>query len=483
MTTGSMMKGFSLGRRLRLPLAALSAVTVLGGCATFSADGGFGTVERAVKARTGQQAAWAKTDEQRRDLAARTGELLAKPLTVDAAVQVALLNNRGLQASYYELGISEADLVQASRLPNPGFAMLRARRGEEYKIEQALTFNIFSLLTVPLARQIELRRFEQTQFATANEALRLAADTRKAYFAALAAEQTAQYMEQVKATAEAGAELAERMARAGNFSKLTQAREQAFYADATAQLARARRAAVSARERLTRLMGLWGSQLAFRLPERLPELPRAADERGDLESLAMQQRLDLQAVRTQLEGLGRNLGLTRTTRFINALEFGPARVLEGERHEPYKNGYEIAFELPIFDFGTARVAKAEAIYMQAVERATEAAINARSEVRDAYQSYRTNYDLAKHYRDEIVPLRKRISDENLLRYNGMLIGVFELLADARSQINSVNSYIEALRDFWVAQSELEMALIGRPGASVAVPAVAMPASGAEGGGH
>lgn len=464
--------------RLRLPLA-LAAAVVLGGCATFSQDGGFGAVEQAVQQRTGKAVAWTRTADQRDSAAARVGELLAQPLSADAAVQVALLNNRGLQAAFYELGLSEADLVQASRLPNPRFSLLRTRRGEEYKIEQVLGFNVFSLLTLPLAREIELRRFEQTKAAVSGEAVRLAFEARKAYYAAVAAEETVRYMDQVRLAAEAGAQLAQRMARVGNFSKLDQAREQAFYADATAQLARARQRATGAREQLARLLGLDATQIAFRLPERLPDLPQAPEERPDLEALAMQSRLDLQAIRAQLQGVERSLGLTRTTRFINALDFGPARTLEGQRSDSYKNGYEVAFEIPIFDFGTARVARAEAIYMQAVERAAEAAINARSEVREAYSTYRTGYDLARHYRDEIVPLRKRISEENTLRYNGMLIGVFELLADARAQVNSVNSYIETLRDFWVAQSDLEMSLVGRPTglASIGAPSTAQAGSG------
>ena len=98
--------------------------------------------------------------------------------------------------------------------------------------------------------------------------------------------------------------------------------------------------------------------------------------------------------------------------------------------------------------------------MQAVNRLAETAINARSEVRAGYSAYLIHYELAKHYRDEVVPLRKRISDENLLRYNGMLISVFELLADAREQILGVNGYIEALKDFWVADTDMQTALGG-----------------------
>ena len=462
-----------------------ATMLLVSGCATFSQDGGFGAVQQTVRQRIDKDVVVAHTDAERNTIAQRVSELLAQPLTVDSAVQVALLSNRGLQASLRELGIAEADLVQASRLPNPRFAMLRARRGDEYKIEQALTFNIFSLVTMPLARQIETRRFEQAKLEAAVEALRLAAETRRAYFTAVAADEAVRYAAQVREAAEAGSELARRMAQAGNFSKLAQAREQVFYADAVALQARAKQHAVSSREQLTRLLGVWGEQAAFRLPQRLPDLPKAADERADIEQLAMQQRLDLQAIRLQIEGFGRSLGLTRTTRFINALEFGPARVLEGHRDEPYKRGYEIAFEIPFFDFGGARVAKAEALYMQAVDRAAEAAINARSEVRESYQSYRTAYDLARHYRDEIVPLRKRISEENALRYSGMLISVFELLSDARAQIASVTSAIDAQRDFWIAQSDLEMSLIGRPGGlgAAAAAAAAMPQEAGQAGGE
>jgi outer membrane protein TolC len=177
--------------------------------------------------------------------------------------------------------------------------------------------------------------------------------------------------------------------------------------------------------------------------------------------MAMAQRLDVQAARLQTEALAKNLGLTKATRFINVLEFGPARVLEGTADSGYKKGYEVSLQLPLFDWGTAKVAKAEALYMQSVNVVAQMAINARSEVREAYQGYHSSYDIARHYRNEIVPIKKRISEENQLRYNGMLIGVFELLADARIQITSVNSAIEALRDFWIAQADLEMALIGK----------------------
>lgn len=443
--------------RLMLPLALVS---VLSGCATFSRDGGFDQVASTVKASTGKEIRWVKSEEERHALDERIAQLLQQPISVDDAVQIALLNNRGLQASYAELGISEADLVQAGRLPNPRFSMLRASRDGEYKIEQALTFNIFSLVTMPKATAIERRRFEQTQRQVSLEVLRLANETRKAYFTALAAAQSERYMQQVMRAAETSATLAQRMKQAGNWSTLDEAREQGFYADATLGATRARQALLQATEQLTRLMGLDHSHYA--LPERMPDLPADVTAAGDIEQTAMQQRMDVQMMKLQTEALAGQLGLTRTTRFINVLELGPARVLEGRRSDPYKNGVEISLEIPLFDWGGARVARAESTYMQAVNQLAQLAVEARSQVRESYGRYRASYDIARHYRDSVVPIRQKIAEENQLRYNGMLVSVFDLLADARAQIASVNSYIEALRDFWLAQSDMEMALIGKP---------------------
>jgi outer membrane protein TolC len=441
--------------------AVVLVAALLAGCATFSADGGFGVVEQAAQQRLGKDLQLSRSAADQTAIEGRVARLLLRPLSVDDAVQLALLNNRGLQASLQELGIGEAELVQAGRLPNPGFSFSRLTRGGEIELERGLHFDLARLLLLPQMQQLEGRRFAQTQGSVTTAVLALAADTRKAYVNALAADETVRYRRQVMQVADASAELARRMAQVGNFNKLQQAREQSFYADAALNLALAMQAQRSARERLTRLLGVWGEQTAFRLPERLPDLPPAPAEQPDIERSAMAQRLDVQGAAQAVEQTALNLGLTRTTRFINVLELGA--VNNSSNTEATQRGWELRFELPLFDWGDARIARAEAVYMQALHRAAGAAINARSEVREAYGNYRSAYDIARHHRDEIVPLRKQIADENLLRYNGMLIGVFELLADARIQIASVAASIEALRDFWIAQADLEMALIGKPG--------------------
>ncbi len=462
------MRTTSNGKFFHRPskLAALiSLPLILGGCASFSTDGGFSTVEQVAKERLGKEVTWQRSDNATDTAAQRVKELLASPLTVDDAVQIALLNNRGLQASFYELGISESDFVQAGRLPNPGFSFSRTRQGSEIEIDRSLTFNIAHLLTMPLTRQMEQRRFEQTKREVTMQMLSLAAETRKAYYMAVAADQTMLYMQQVKKAADAGAELAGRLTQAGNYNKLQQAREQGFFAEAALNLARAEQSQTRSKEKLTRLMGLWGPQTAFTLPLRLPDLPKKPDDMVNVEQLAMTQRLDVQAARLSTEQLAKNLGLSKATRFINVLEVGAIRNTFND--QAVQKGYSVTLELPLFDWSGAKIAKAEALYMQAVNRTAEIAVNARSEVREAYLGYRSSYDIAIHYQNEIVPLKKRVSEENQLRYNGMLIGVFDLLADARSQIASVNSAIEASRDFWIAQADLEMSLLGRPSMSSA----------------
>ncbi|WP_427914964.1 TolC family protein [Ramlibacter sp. MMS24-I3-19] len=461
-------------------LTAVAAATVLlAGCASFSPDGGFDAVSGLTKERTGQPVAMQRTDHERQAAQDRVNELLRQPLTAESAVEAALLNNRGLQARFGELGIAEADYVRAGRLPNPVFSFGRLSGGGEVEIDRGVLFNILGLLTMPVASQVGQRRFQQAQYQAASDAVSLASEVRRAYFDAVAARELERYDQQVKETADASNELARRMLQAGNFSKLTQMRQQAFYADATAQLARARHQATAARERLARLLGLSGEQLDLQLPERLPDLPGQPAEPRDAERTAMDKRLDVLMARRNAEATARSLGLTRATRFVNVLEAGYQN--KSQTGAPRANGYEIELELPLFDFGSTRAARAEATYMQAVNRTAEVAVNARSEVRESYSAYRTAYDLARHYRDEIVPLRKRISEENLLRYNGMLVDVFELLADAREQVAGVTGYVQALRDFWVADSNLQTALTGgSPGASsISRPssAAAAPAAG------
>jgi len=225
-----------------------------------------------------------------------------------------------------------------------------------------------------------------------------------------------------------------------------------------------------------RVLGLTATQSArLTLPERLPDLPKAPRDEAELARRALDERLDVRMARAELDATAQSLGLTRATSVVDGLYLAGRYVSEtGEA--PWK-GYEIVVPLPLFDFGDARRANAQALYTAMLNRTAQVAVDAQSQLRGTYSAYRTTYDLARHYRDEIVPLRKAIADEMLLKYNGMLIGVFDLLADAREQIGSVIQSIDAQRDFWLADAALQATLIGRPAAAPALESAAAVAAG------
>ena len=273
------------------------------------------------------------------------------------------------------------------------------------------------------------------------------------------------------------------MQQVGNFNKLQRARQQVFYADATAQLAASQHAVTAAREELTRLLGLTDEQQAMlKLPERLPDLPKASRQPQAVSTAARAQRLDVQMARSQLDAAGKSQGLNLITSLID-VELGIRRDTvfdnaEGTRSN--RKGYELDIRLPIFDWGSAKRDAMNAQSLAAASRYESTVRGASSQLRESYSAYRTAYDVARHYRDEIVPLRKTMADENVLRYNGMLIGVFELLADNRSQIASVMGAINAYQQFWLADAALSASMIGKP---TSLTMASSPAAGGEAPGH
>lgn len=441
-------------------LPAAAALALLAGCATVAPDGGFDDVAAATQNRIGATPQLTRDGAGQGALAPSLRALpvfaAGAPLDMDTAVRIALVNDPGLQATYWNVGIAQADLAQAARPRNPSFDFKRLAGGGALEIERGITFDLVGMLTAPLAARMEARRFEQVKREVGGAIERHALETRTAWIEAVASRQALDYARRVQASSEAGAELAGRMARAGNTNQLELAREQVFHAQAASDVARAARRATAARERLTRALGLWGKDASYALPDHLPDLPAAPAELADVERIALAQRLDVQAAKAEASATAADLGLTRTTRFIDVLDAGYAD--KSDTGAARQHGYTLSLELPLFDWGGARVARAEATYMQAVDRVALTAVTARSEAREGYLAYRNAYDVARHYRDTIIPLRKKIGHEVLLRYNGMLASPQDLLADARAQAEAVGAYIEALDTFWTAHAALEATL-------------------------
>jgi outer membrane protein TolC len=410
--------------------------------------------------------------------------LSRKVLTAESAVQIALLNNRGLQAAYNELAAAEAQMVSDSLPPNPTFSISRIAGSGSSELETQVALDILALATLPLKSEIAAKRFRQAQLRAIGETLRTAAEVRRAYYRAVAGRELTGLLMQAESTAQSTAQLATKLGETGSLNKLDQAREQVFYAETTAELATVRQDASSARERLARLLGFWGSDLDFRLPSVLPALPRRPASLPSIEVEAVSRRVDLQIARIELEALAKSYGLSQATRFINMLEVaGIARKTKDPESPAFRErGIDVQFQIPIFDFGEVRVRQAEATYLEAVNRLTEKAINVRSEARDAYRVYRTSYDIAAHYQREVLPLRKIISEESQLRFSAMQIDVFALLQEARQRIAALRAAIEAKRAFWLAKTNLATVVVGEGNSGEITPretpaAASAPAAG------
>ncbi|RYY91967.1 MAG: TolC family protein, partial [Comamonadaceae bacterium] len=404
------------------PGMALVAALLLAGCASVSPDGGSADVQALVGANPLMGGATVQRPDATTD-AVQT--LLAHPLDAEAAVRLALLNSPRLQDAFATLQVSDAERVQASTLPNPVFAFGRLKEGSALEIDRALRFNVINLIALPWQAKWAGQRHEAAKLDAAQRVLALAADSRRAWVRAVAAEQSVAYLRDAKAAAEAGAELAHRMAQVGNWSALQRTREQLLLADAAAQLARAEQATVASREHLVRVLGLDRAQAAaLTLPDRLPPLPAAAPDARDVQALALRDRLDVRAAQSQNAATAESLGLTRATRVVNAMELGVVRnTVFGngpDRARTTERGFDLELPIPLFDWGQASHARAEALYLQSAARVRDTGVRAASEARESLAQWQSAWAIARRYQDEVLPLRRQVNDEMVLRYNGML---------------------------------------------------------------
>ena len=462
--------------RVAAPLVA----ALLSGCAGFSSDRGMDAVSGMTHESLKTDVSAQNSDDDIAAAQQTVTTLLKRSLGIEAAVQVALLNNRELQAAYNELGIAEAARVRASMPANPRFNVSRVAGGGAFEFEAQIVASILSLATLPARADVAGDRFHQAQLRAVEATLRTAFEARRAYVEAVSSRQMVGFLEQAQSSAQAAVDLAKRLGDSGTMNKLDQARNKLFYAETATRLARALQRAASGRERLMRALGLSGSEASLRLPASLPRLPARAVNAASAEIEAVRRRVDLQIMRLEVVALAKTYGLTKTTRFINLLEVSGIhkRVQEPGGEPVTERGLGVEFEVPLFDFGETRVREAEETYSQAVNRLTAKAVNVRSEARDAYQQYRAAFDIARRYQRDVLPLRKVISEETLLRYNAMQIDVFSLLAESRERVASTVAAIEAQRDFWLADSNLKSAILGgqAEGDAAAGPSAAATAS-------
>ncbi len=455
--------------RMRTPsaklLLAAGTVVALSGCASVNFTDSLSSANATTNDFTGGQLTLAKNQSERDALRQRAAELLSKPLSQKDAVQLALVNSPSMQAIVAQNWADASSAAQSGRIANPILSLERVRLGSETEIGRLLSFGLLDLLTLPSRKGLAEGRMKQTQLRLSSDVVDQVTQVRQAWVRAIAAQQTLGYMQQVVASAQASAELAKRMQSVGNFNKLERARQQAFYADTAAQLASAQHQVTASREELVRLLGLDTVQTTqLKLPQRLsplPSEPLSAEEAG---RQASKGRLDLQIAKAEYDIAARAQGWNMVSTFTD-IELGVRRdtvIDAAENTRSTRRGFEISLQLPIFDWGGMRRDAMNGQTLAAANRLEATARSAGSNLRESYSTYRTAFEIARHYRDEVIPLRKTISEENQLRYNGMLISVFELLADSRDQVNAVMAALNAEQQFWLADAALQASLIGKP---------------------
>lgn len=451
----------SIDRVWRLGLIAVAGTLVsaiLSGCASVQRDVRFPDVRDAVAQRLESNIAWNRDTEQDQRAHAAVHRLLQQELSAETAVQIALLNNRRLQAHYESLGIAQADLVEAGLLENPVFSIAFYSGHAGTITEASLLQSFVGVVSISARKRLGQAAAERTVLEVANNVIDTARQVQAQYFNVVSDAQVLELTRQVVDAAEAGAELAQRQRSAGNLSRRDQSLQQAFYAQMLLESAQAEAQLASDRERLNRAMGLWGPDTGWRIPGRLPTVPNTLPSLEQVEAHAVSQRLDLAAAKKSAEAAAQALNLTRQLRYLGPLGVGVAY-----KREPGSEkfvGPTVELGLPIFNQGQAAVARAEADLARAEERVAALAVDVRSEAREARSRVVTAREIVRHYRDIMLPLQQTIVSETLKLYNGMLVGVYDLLLAKQAQVQTARQYVTASKEFWLAWTDLELALGG-----------------------
>ena len=443
-----------------LRIAILVSLGMLVGCASPKAS--LDKVRETVASRTGKRVQWLRGGPEDAQAARAVQTLLHRELTANSAVQIALLNNRALQANFEEIGVSQADLVEAGLLSNPTFAAsfrFPDRSPSDTDTEYSIAQDFLQLALLPIRRRFAAAQLAQTETRIANEVLKLATETKIAFYTLQAREQLLARLKVIGETSETAAEFTKKLHDAGNASDLDLANQQGGYEQSKLDVAQTTLQVSNDRERLNRLLGVWGADTAYTVADHLPEVPEREVSLAHLESLAIAQRFDLQAARMNVDLIGQSLALRTKTRFLpTAINVGVDTERQTDRQRV--TGPTLDLELPIFNQGQGEIAKLTAQYRQAQRELEAMAVNARSEVREARDQLIAGRDLTSYIGKRLLPTQQAALNLTLQQYNYMLKGAYDLLVAKQNEVAAERSYIEAWRDYWIARAELERAVGG-----------------------
>lgn len=437
---------------------SLAALFFFSGCSTLSQNEVFYSVDQMMTSRGLETLQWIKTPSEADSVNKSVANLLSQPLRQEDAVRIALLNNRSLQQTYEQIGISQSELVQAGLMSNPLLGYSYGRGGGMSTSTVSVDIAFLDLLWIPLRRELSGLALEETKFYVGDVVLKTARDTKKAYVDAHIAEKKIAMYDPIIKSHETSMQLAIRQYTAGNLSKREMLKIQDAYERARIESMKLGRENATARETLNRFLGLYGVQTEYVLSNDPLTLNSPLRSEKGLESKAIQNRLDMHAAIKAVDYAARQAGYANDTRLLDEIELSGES--EKTTDESRFNTFGIKIPIPIFDFGQGRVSKAQALYNQSVHHLYEVAVNIRSEVREVYAHYRYSYDMAKEVNEVIVKTNQQILEETQLFYNGMLDGIYELLEDQRHYGEAKIDALESLGEYEKAKADLEYVLGG-----------------------
>jgi cobalt-zinc-cadmium efflux system outer membrane protein len=441
-------------------LALLVSLGTIAACT--SQQSSLESVQKEIASRTGKRVAWLRGGPEDAEASRAVQTLLRHQLSANDAVQIALLNNRALQANFEEIGISQADLVQAGLLSNPTFAAswrFPDRSPSGTNAEYSIAQDFLQLIVLPIRKRIAAAQLAQTETRIASEVLTLVAEVKTAFYTLQAREQLLGRLKVVAETSEIAAEFTKRLHDAGNASDLDLTNHQASYQQSQLDVAQTTLQVRVDRERLNRLLGFSGADTNWKISDHLPEIPAREISLQRLEARAIAQRPDLAAARIEVDLIGRALALRTKTRYLPAsIQIG----VDTEREPDRQNvtGPTLNLELPIFNQGQGEIARLTAQYRQAQRKFEALAIDIRSEVRQARDQLIAGRDLTSYIGTHLLPTQQQALNLTLQQYNYMLKGAYDLLLAKQNEVAAERSYIEAWRDYWIARAELERAIGG-----------------------
>jgi outer membrane protein, heavy metal efflux system len=452
------------GHRSKMAFALVSFMALLSGCTSLDARPAFKEVQKSAKLKTGHTVRWHQSAEEDALVAAEIQKMLVSDLTADQAVQIALLNNRRLQATYERLHIAQANLVQAGLLKNPVFhAELRflegTPAGKDPILEMAVAQSFLDILMIPLRKRLARTQLEAVKADVTSLIMDLSARVKIAFYAFQASAQTLRMQREILAATEASFEMASRLHKAGNITDLSLANERALYEQSKLAVASAELSMAEAGERMNSLMGLWGKETQWNVVPHLPGIPQNPIDLFDVERRAVASSQDLIILQEKMRVVAARTGIDTSKLLFPDFELGVAS--EREADGVWNIGPSIAFAFPVFDWGRARRASGLGQLRRLWNQYTALAVELRSAVRVARHRLLNARRQCEYYRRVVLPLAEQITLETQLQYNAMQLGVFQLLQAKQREINIRQRYILAQRDYWIARTELEQILAGR----------------------